>query len=142
MESKQVLEIKAGAGSLRNSKRKPEVLETMTSIQQNSPIKKLKIIRHNDTHVAVQQHNKEFVLFSLKDHPGVRSCGRCPYQFMKSCPPPDNIAIAHKQYGSWRDAQTGVLRRSNNLANWYYNPNTHCVRKTATAQIRTFNLLS
>ena len=84
MESKQVLEIKAGAGSLRNSKRKPEVLETMTSIQQNSPIKKLKIIRHNDTHVAVQQHNKDFVLFSLKDHPGVRSCGRCPYQFMKS----------------------------------------------------------
>ena len=40
--------IKPGAGkkggSQRNRKRKPEVLETVTSIQQNSPIKKLKII--------------------------------------------------------------------------------------------------
>ena len=28
-----------------------------------------------------------------------------------------------------RDVQTGVLRRSNNLANRYYHPNRHCVRK-------------
>ena len=70
--------IKSGAGkksgSPRNRKRKPEVLETVTSIQQSSPIKKLKIIRHNDTHVAVQQRNKEFDLASLRDHPRVPSC--------------------------------------------------------------------
>ena len=101
----------------------------MTSIQQNSPIKKLKIIRHNDTHVTVQQRNKEFVLVSLKDYPRVRSCGGCSYQLLKSYPPPDDIAIALKEYDSSRDAQTGVLRRSNNLANRYYQPNRHCVRK-------------
>ena len=56
---------------------------------------------------------------SLKDHPRVHSCGGCPYQFMKSYPPPDDIIIAHKKYDSWRDAQAGVLRRSNNLANRY-----------------------
>ena len=127
------VESKPGAGkeggSQRNRKRKSEVLETVTSIQQNSPIKKLKIIRHNDTQVAVQQRNKEFLLVSLKGHPRVRSCGGCQYQFMKSYPPPDHIAIAHKRYGSWRNAQTGVLRRSNNLANRYYNPNPHCVCK-------------
>ena len=125
--------IKSGAGkksgSQRNRKRKPEVLETGTSIQQNSPIKKLKIIRHNDTHVTVQQHNKEFVLVSLKDHPRVRSCGGCSYQLLKSYPLPDDIAIALKEYDSSRDAQAGVLRRSNNLANRYYQPNPHCVRK-------------
>ena len=68
----------------------------MTSIQQNSPIKKLKIIRQNDTQVAVQQRNKEFLLVSLKDHPRVRLCRGYPYQFMKSYPPPDHVAIAHK----------------------------------------------
>ena len=83
-----------------NRKRKPEVLETVTSVQQNSPIKKLKIIRHDDTPVAVQQRNKEFILVSLKDHPRVRSCGGCPYQFIESYPLPDDIAIAHKVYGS------------------------------------------
>ena len=66
---------------------------------------------------------------SLKDHPRVCSCGAYPYQFMKSYPRPDHIAIAHKGYGSWKNIQTGVLRRSNNLANRYYNPNLHCVRK-------------
>ena len=115
--------IKSGAGiksgSQRNRKRKPVILETVTSIQQNSPVKKLKIIRHNDTLVAVQQRNKGFVLVSSKYHPRVCSCGGCPYQFMKSYTPPDDIAIAHIEYGSWRDAQTGVLRRSNNLANRY-----------------------
>ena len=97
----------------------------MTSIQQSSPVKKRKIIRHNYTHVAVQQLNKEFVLVILKDHPCVRSCGGCTYQFMKSYSPPDNIAIAHNKYCSWRDAQTGVLRKSDNLANQYYHPNPH-----------------
>ena len=65
MESKQVLEIKAGAGSLRNSKRKPEVLETMTSIQQNSPIKTLKIIRHNDTHCVRKTATAQIRTFNL-----------------------------------------------------------------------------
>ena len=90
--------------------------------------------------MAVQQRNKEFVLVSLKDHPRVRSCGGCPYRFMKSYPPPDDIAIAHKEYGSWRDAQTGVLRRSNNLANWYYHPNPHCVRKGANKNFQFTDL--
>ena len=45
---------------------------------------------------------------------------------MKSYLLPDDKAIAHKEYGSWRDAQTGVLRRSNNLANRYYQPNPQC----------------
>ena len=71
----------------------------MTSIQQNSPIKKLKIICHNDTHMAVPNRNKEFVLVNLKDHPRVRSRGGCTYQFMKSYPLIDDIAVAHKEYG-------------------------------------------
>ena len=58
--------IKSGSGkesgSQRNCKTKPEVLETVTYIQQNSLIKKLKIIRHNYTQVALQQCNKEFLL--------------------------------------------------------------------------------
>ena len=134
--------IKPGAGkksgSQRNRKTKPEVLETVTSIQQNSLIKKLKIIRHNDTHVAVQQRNKVFVLVSLKNHPRVRSCGGCPYQFMKSYPSPDDIAIAHKEYSSWRDAQTGVLRRSKYLANRYYHPNPHCACKGNSGANKNF----
>ena len=64
-------------------------------------------------------------------------CGR-PYQFIKSYPPPDDIAIAHKEYGSWRDAQTGVLRRSNHLANRYYHPNPHCVRKGNNGDNKNF----
>ena len=104
-------------------------MEKVTYIRQNSPIKKLKIIRHNDTHVAVQQRNKEFVLVSSKDHPYVCLCGWYPYQFTKSYPPPDDIAIDHKEHGSWRDARMGVLRRSNNLVNRYYHPNPNCVCK-------------
>ena len=107
------------SGSQRNRKRKPVILETVTSIQQNSPVKKLKIMRHNGSLVAVQQRNKGFVLVSSKYHPRLCSCGGCPYQFMKSYTPPDDIAIAHKEYRSWRDAKTGVLQRSNNLANRY-----------------------
>ena len=67
------------SGSQRNRKRKPVILETVTSIQQNSPVKKLKIMRHNDSLVAVQQRNKGFVLVSSKYHPRVCSCGGCPY---------------------------------------------------------------
>ena len=78
----------------------------MTSVQQKSLIGKLKIICHNDTHVAVQQRNKDFVLVSLKHYPRVRSFGGFPYQFIKSHQRPDDIAIAHKVYGSWRDTQT------------------------------------
>ena len=88
--------------------------------------------------MVVQQRNKDFVLVSLKDASRVRSCGGCPYRFMKSHPPPDGIAIAHKEYGSWRDTQTRVLRRSNNPANWHYNPNPHCVRKDKNGASKNF----
>ena len=87
-------------------KRKSEALETLTSIQQKSPIGKLKIICHNDTHMAVQQRNNDFGLVILKHHPRVRLFGGFPYQFIKSHARPDDIAIAHKEYGSWRDTQT------------------------------------
>ena len=88
--------------------------------------------------MAVQQRNKDFVLVSLKYLSRVRSCGGCPYQFMKSHPPTDDIAIAHKEYGSWRDAQTRVLRRSNNPANWHYHLNPHCVRKDKNGASKNF----
>ena len=107
--------------------RKSEVLETVTCIQQNRPIKKFKVIRHIDTHVAVQQRNKEFVLVSFKDHPRVRSRGGCPYQFMKSYPPPDDIAIPHK------DQTILPIGITTQILTVFL--------KATTASIRTFNLL-
>ena len=41
------------SGSQCNRRRKTEVMETVAPIQRNNPIKKLKIIGNNDTHMAV-----------------------------------------------------------------------------------------
>ena len=96
----------------------------------------------------VQQHNKVLFLVSLKDHPRVRSCGGCLCQFMKSYPPTDDIAVAHKEYGSWRDAQTRGMHKPEYYEDQTILPigiTTRIVTvfvKATTAPIRTFNLLT
>lgn len=59
---------------------------------------------------------------------------------MKSYPPPDDIAIDHKEYDVQMEGCTNwVSQRSKNIVNWYYHPKPHCVCKTATVPIANKN---
>ena len=101
--------INDGAGEKSGSFRKRKrdiVTEAITTVQPQSPLKKIKIARYNSEHVGFPVQRKEFTY-----------------------PPPDDIVIAHKEQSVWRDRTTGVLRKSNKAANRYYHPNIQCVRK-------------
>lgn len=120
------------AGAVRKRKQTQEIATTSPMLVNQSL--KLRVIKHNGNHVAVPSTGKDYTLVHLQKIKTVRSCAGCPYSFARlankdAFPPPDDIAICHKENAVWRDKATGTLRQSNKLSNRYYHVNPVCVRK-------------
>lgn len=128
--------ITAGSGKKcgQGRKRKMASVETVTTAEElfNPPLK-VKIVKHNGVHVAVEPGTKSFRVVFLEDHPMVVVCAGCGVKFPrcangKPFGAPDNLVLGHLEQGSKR-LPDGVLKVFQKKSMRYYHPNTQCVRK-------------
>eukprot|EP00112_Aurelia_sp_Birch-Aquarium-sp1_P023352 Seg6924.1 transcript_id=Seg6924.1/GoldUCD/mRNA.D3Y31 product="Serine/threonine-protein kinase EDR1" protein_id=Seg6924.1/GoldUCD/D3Y31 len=126
---------KAGPGR----KRRLNVVETITEAQEviNPPLK-VKILKQNGIHIAVQPRSKDFLVTFLDDHPRVVVCAGCGVKFPrlvngKPYSAPNNLILSHLEQGSKR-LPNGVLKVFEKKSCIYYHPNLQCVRRGNNAE--------
>ena len=136
------------AGNVKKSgrvrKRRAVEVASVTEVEEViKPPLKMKTVKQNGCHLAVQPRKKDFIVELVDDHPQVRICWGCRIKFprqVNNSPfgAPDNLILSPLEQGS-KCLANGILQIFEKKSARYYHPNIQCVRKGNNGGNATFS---